>query len=43
MAAVAPLPASPEAKCVVVAVVAVPACFVVGYALTRIPGVSRVV
>lgn len=33
---------APEAKFVVVAVLAVPLCFAVGYAVTRIPGVSRV-
>ncbi|HEX5770216.1 MAG TPA: hypothetical protein VFY11_04570, partial [Nocardioidaceae bacterium] len=33
---------APEAKFVVVAVLAVPVCFAVGYAVTRIPGVSRV-
>jgi hypothetical protein len=34
---------APEAKCVVVAIVAVPACYGVGYALSRVPGVSKVV
>ena len=32
----------PPAKCLVVAALAVPACFGVGYALTRVPGLSRV-
>ncbi|GAB2862142.1 acyltransferase family protein [Lentzea nigeriaca] len=38
-----PLPWPPEAKFVLVAVVGVPLCFVVGYFVTRIPGVRRVV
>ena len=38
----APAALAPELKFVVVAPVAVPAIFVVGYALTRDPGLSRV-
>lgn len=37
------VPLASELKFVVVAVVAVPVCFVVGYAATRLPGVGRVV
>jgi glucans biosynthesis protein C len=36
------VPFAPELKFVVVAAVAVPVCFTVGYALTRLPLVSRV-
>jgi hypothetical protein len=36
------VPFPPEIKFVVVAAVAVPGCFSVGYALTRLPGISRV-
>lgn len=37
------LPLGPEIKFLAVAVVAVPACFAVGYAVTRLPGVGRLV
>lgn len=37
------LPWAAEVKFVVVSVVAVPACFAVGYAVTRLPGAGRVV
>jgi peptidoglycan/LPS O-acetylase OafA/YrhL len=43
MVGAAPIAASPEAKCVAVGVVAVPACFVVGWVITRVPGLSRLV
>ena len=33
---------APELAFLVVAVVAVPACFLAGYAATRVPGVSKV-
>lgn len=42
MLLVASVPAAPEIKFVVVSAVAVPACFAVGYALTRLPGTSKV-
>ena len=38
----ASLALAPELKFLVVAVVAVPVCFLVGYAATRIPGISQV-
>jgi hypothetical protein len=38
----APVPLTPEIKFVLVAAAAVPACFTVGYALTRLPGLSKV-
>jgi glucan biosynthesis protein C len=38
----APIALAPELKLVVVAPVAVPAIFAVGYALTRVPGISKV-
>ncbi|HEU4513892.1 MAG TPA: acyltransferase [Nocardioidaceae bacterium] len=38
----APVALAPELKFAVVAALAVPLCFVVGYAVTRIPGVGRV-
>lgn len=41
-AAARPLPWPPEAKFVLVAAVGVPACFVVGYLFTRLPGVREV-
>lgn len=41
MAMFASLALAPELKFLIVAVVAVPACFLVGYALTRLPGISR--
>jgi hypothetical protein len=37
----ASLPLAPELKFLVVAVVAVPVCFLAGYAATRVPGISR--
>ena len=37
------VPLGPELKFLLVAVVAVPLCFAVGYAVTRLPGVRRVV
>lgn len=37
------VPLGPELKFLLVAVVAVPVCFAVGYAITRLPGVGRVV
>lgn len=37
------VPLGPELKFLLVAVVAVPVCFAVGYAVTRLPGVGRVV
>ncbi|QBR93210.1 acyltransferase family protein [Nocardioides euryhalodurans] len=37
------LPLGAEVKFVVVSIVAVPVCFAVGYAVTRLPGVGRVV
>jgi uncharacterized membrane protein len=37
----ASLALAPELKFLVVAVVAVPACFVAGYAATRVPSISR--
>jgi hypothetical protein len=42
MLAVAPVDLGAWAKFVLVSVLAVPACFAVGYALTRLPGVSTV-
>ena len=42
MLAFSTVPLAPEIKFVVVAAVAVPACFAVGYALIRLPGVSGV-
>jgi len=41
MVAFAPLALAPELAFLVVAVVAVPACFLAGYAATRIPGISK--
>lgn len=43
MLAFRPLPLAAELKFVAVAAVAVPLCFAVGYLLTRVPGVSRVI
>jgi peptidoglycan/LPS O-acetylase OafA/YrhL len=43
MLAFRPVPLPPELKFLVVSVVGVPVCFVVGYAVTRVPGVGRVV
>ena len=37
-----PLPLAPELKFVLVAALGVPACFAVGHAFTRLPGVNRV-
>ena len=38
----ASLALAPELKFLVVAVVAVPACYLIGYAATRVPGISKV-
>lgn len=43
MLALRSVPVRAEIKFVVVSVVAVPVCFAVGYAVTRLPGVGRVV
>jgi peptidoglycan/LPS O-acetylase OafA/YrhL len=43
MLAFRPVPLGPELKFLIVAVVAVPVCFAVGYLVTRLPGVGRVV
>jgi glucans biosynthesis protein C len=37
------VPVGAQLKFVLVSVVAVPVCFAVGYAVTRLPGVGRVV
>jgi hypothetical protein len=42
MVAFAVVPLGPAVKFVVVAALAVPICFTVGYALTRLPGASRI-
>jgi len=42
MVAFAALALAPELKFLVVAAAAVPACFVAGYAATRVPGISKV-
>ena len=42
MAAFASLALTPELTFLAVAAVAVPACFLVGYAATRVPGISKV-
>ncbi len=42
MVLAAPVALAAEVKFVLVSVVAVPACFAAGYALTRLPGVSRI-
>jgi hypothetical protein len=42
MLAVAPVDLGAWAKFVLVSALAVPACFAVGYGLTRLPGVSTV-
>lgn len=34
---------APALKFLTLSVLAVPACFLIGYALTRMPGVSRIV
>jgi hypothetical protein len=36
----APLTLAPELKFLIVAIVAVPACFLAGYTLTRLPAIS---
>jgi hypothetical protein len=38
----ASLALAPELTFLIVAVVAVPACFLIGYAATRVPGISKV-
>jgi len=38
----APLPLAPPEKFLAVAVVAVPICFLTGYAATRVPGISKI-
>lgn len=43
MLAFRPLPLAAELKFVAVAAVAVPLCFAVGYLLTRVPGLSKVI
>jgi glucan biosynthesis protein C len=43
MVGFAPLALAPELTFLVVAVVAVPACFLASYAATRVPGISKVV
>lgn len=43
MLAFRPVPLGAEIKFVIVSLVAVPVCFAVGYATTRLPGVGRVV
>ena len=42
MVALSWVPAAPEIKFVVLAAVAIPTCFLTGYALTRLPGARRV-
>jgi surface polysaccharide O-acyltransferase-like enzyme len=42
MVAFGPVALLPELKFLVISAVGVPACFVVGHALTRMPGVTRV-
>jgi acyltransferase-like protein len=42
MVAFAPVALAPEIKFVLVAAAGVAACFAVGYALTRVPGISKV-
>jgi peptidoglycan/LPS O-acetylase OafA/YrhL len=37
------IPMGPELKFLLVSSVAVPTCFAVGYAITRLPGIERVV
>lgn len=43
MVLLAPVPAAPEVKFLLVSLVGVPVCFAGGWVLTRIPGVSKVV
>ena len=43
MLAIRVVPLSAELKFVIVSLVAVPVCFTVGYAVTRLPAVGRVV
>ena len=38
----ASVPLTPEIKFVLVSAAAIPGCFAVGYGLTRLPGVSKV-
>ena len=38
----ASLALAPELKCLIVAAVAVLACYLIGYAATRVPGISKV-
>jgi surface polysaccharide O-acyltransferase-like enzyme len=42
MVAITAVPLAPEAKFVLVAPAGVAACFTAGYALTRVPGISKV-
>jgi hypothetical protein len=42
MVILAPVPLPPELKFVVVSLLGVTACFTVGYAMTRVPGVSKI-
>jgi peptidoglycan/LPS O-acetylase OafA/YrhL len=42
MVLLAPVALAPEIKFVLVAIAAVAACYLVGYALTRVPGISKV-
>jgi hypothetical protein len=42
MVVLAPAPLVPEVKFALVSVAGVVACFLVGFGLTRLPGVSRV-
>ncbi len=42
MVAFAPLALAPELAFLAVAVVAVPACYLAGYAATRVPGIAKV-
>ena len=42
MVLLAPVALAPEIKFVLVAIAGVAACFMVGYALTRVPGISKV-
>lgn len=43
MLAMRPVPLVPEVKFVVVAALAIPICFTIGYAVTRVPGINKVV
>jgi glucans biosynthesis protein C len=42
MVAFAPVALAPEIKFVLIAAAGVAACFTAGYALTRVPGISKV-